>query len=540
MITLRPEQAAQSEEALRLFADSARSVLIQGPTGYGKTPTGSHTALQRAQGRPVVAVAPRREIVQQLRDSLHRAGAPSEQVTVTSIQALLRTPPPPAAVYLLDECRHYVAPEWMRPVEQMRQHGLLLGLDATPCHPHRPLSDLFEHMVQGPQVRQLLEAQRLVPAYHIAPDEPSDTLAIGPVRAYIEHCPGAQGIWFLGSKDEARKTAEHFAIYGVRAEAVLEDSPDRAGSLERFRTGETKVLVNVQILTEGVDLPMCDAVGIFRGCSTPWAWLQMLGRGSRLYPGKERFTVLDPMGHCWRHVGWDADDRSLTLGFFDDDRRWDLSNAPDNGASRPSERMPVQCQAPSPRGGRCMAWTLPPRCSVCGAATGNAKRARRRRVKPKPMSEQRRVAVAKAAMGKGGYLEQWVRDNAARLAPLPNRGKRSKSSKFMQQIYRYRLQGERQKAMALCWRVFKKEMVTMTEPRKPLMRVAGWEVTRYAGKDANSPGGILVGIGAFWARRVGETRWRLCGAWHGSASALGCHIAQLGEPPWPDSEQSNV
>ena len=457
MITLRPYQVAQSSTALDLFARGARSVLIQGPTGSGKTCTGVHTALEVAQGGPVVSVAPRREIVRQLRDTCLAAGAPAEQVTATSIQALLHSPPPPAAVYLLDEARHYAAPEWSKPVEQMRAHGLLLGLDATPCHPHRPLSELFEHMVPGPQVRELLELGRLVPAYHLAPAEPSSTLAIGPVRAYHAHCPGARAIWFVDSKAEAHRVVNGFGLDGVRAEAVLEDSPDRAGSLERFRTGATKVLVNVFILTEGVDLPMCDAVGIFRGCSSPWAWLQMLGRGSRPYPGKERFTVLDPLGHCWRHVGWDADGRSLTLGFYDDDRQWDLSNAPDNGASRPSDRMPVQCQAPSSRGGLCMAWTPPPRCIVCGAETSGGKPARRRRVKPKPMSEQRRVAVAKKALTKGGYLEQWVRDNAARLAGLPARGKGSKSSNFARQIHRYGLRGEFKKSMALCWRIYKEE-----------------------------------------------------------------------------------
>ena len=72
----------------------------------------------------------------------------------------------------------------------------------------------------------------------------------------------------------------------------------------------------------------------------------------------------------------------------------------------------------------------------------------------------------------------------------------------------------------------------MSEPRKPLFTAAGWEVTRYAGADPNEPGGMLLGLGSFWARRVGEVRWRPCATWHRSGTAFKRHIEEQGQPPW--------
>lgn len=82
------------------------------------------------------------------------------------------------------------------------------------------------------------------------------------------------------------------------AEAVTGEMgyEDRQPTYARFRAGETRALVTVQVLTEGADFPMCDAVVIARPTQSQTLYSQMVGRSLRLYPGKTDALVLDLVG----------------------------------------------------------------------------------------------------------------------------------------------------------------------------------------------------------------------------------------------------
>jgi len=88
---------------------------------------------------------------------------------------------------------------------------------------------------------------------------------------------------------------------------------ERAETLRRFKVGDLKYLVNVNVLTTGFDAPNIDSVALLRPTMSPGLYYQMVGRGFRLDPSKENCLVLDFGGNILRHGPVDAlqiDDRA--------------------------------------------------------------------------------------------------------------------------------------------------------------------------------------------------------------------------------------
>jgi ATP-dependent helicase IRC3 len=122
------------------------------------------------------------------------------------------------------------------------------------------------------------------------------------VKAYKEHAPGRKALVFTPTVAVAEAMSEAFRAAGIPAETAhggLSDE-ERAGVLRRLRTGETMVVPNAQLLTEGFDEPSVDCVVMARPTkSRPFA-IQMIGRGTRIFPGKTDCVVLDVVGSVSR------------------------------------------------------------------------------------------------------------------------------------------------------------------------------------------------------------------------------------------------
>jgi len=81
---------------------------------------------------------------------------------------------------------------------------------------------------------------------------------------------------------------------------------ERDDTLKRFKSGDIKYLVNVNVLTTGFDAPNIDCVAMLRPTNSPGLYYQMVGRGFRLNPGKADCLVLDFGGNILRHGPVDA------------------------------------------------------------------------------------------------------------------------------------------------------------------------------------------------------------------------------------------
>ena len=99
--------------------------------------------------------------------------------------------------------------------------------------------------------------------------------------------------------------SEHFAALcrrkGIRAEHVQGTSSDRPDVIHRLRTGETTLVSNAMLLTEGFDEPSIDTIVPLRPTKIRSLYAQQIGRGTRIHPGKDFLSVLDFLWLTHRH-----------------------------------------------------------------------------------------------------------------------------------------------------------------------------------------------------------------------------------------------
>lgn len=308
---LRQDQERALAGARASFAEGHRSVLIVGPTGFGKSVLAAAIAKGHiAQGGSVLAVVHRVELVEQLAAKLRafgldtgeiRPGAPrvDAPAQVASVQTLIaRGQAPGASLMLWDEAHHVLARTWNSLVPAT---DLLVGLTATPMLASGDgLGAVFSALVVAATRAELRDSGVLVPCEVIAPDRALDSgeLAQDPVAAYLEHTPGEQGVLFAPSVEQAQVYADSFVSRGVPAACIWGDmrADERAETLRRFRDGSLRVLTNVAVLTEGFDHPATSVCILARGVGHLGLYDQIVGRVLRAAPGKSRAVLLDLTG----------------------------------------------------------------------------------------------------------------------------------------------------------------------------------------------------------------------------------------------------
>ncbi len=350
MIALRPYQQ-QSVEDLRAAMRVHRRVLFQSPTASGKSVMIAYMIGESARkGMSSWLVCHRKELLSQLSDTLWEAGVPhgrlaagepetADPVQVATIQTLVRRldrlPSPDVLAY--DEVHHIVSPTGMRLVEHCNG-SWLIGLTATPTRlDGRGLGDVFTALVLGPSVADLISEGYLSPYRIFAPDHAIDTSGIhsrggdwakdelevlvdqtsiiGDAVAHYQRCvaPGTCLVYCV-SRLHARHVTAVYRDAGINAVYVAGDTPkgEREQAIEGFRTGQPPVIVSVDLFGEGLDVPGLNAVQLLRPTQSLGLFIQQIGRGLRVEPGKKALVILDHVGGCWRH------------GLPDDAREWTL------------------------------------------------------------------------------------------------------------------------------------------------------------------------------------------------------------------------
>ncbi len=202
----------------------------------------------------------------------------------------------------------------------------LLGLTATPRAPEgsifrngpvysKPYASLVE---EGHLARHTIETVktnvRWAPRMGIAGDitQPSiDELAASASRnrkilaQYLENRDRyGKTLVFACGIDHANKLGKMFRDAGVPCEVLHQDVADRKRALQRFRDGKVQVLVNVTMLTHGIDIPSIRTVFLCRPTASEILFMQMIGRGSRLDPAdasKRTYTIVEFNDNLERH-----------------------------------------------------------------------------------------------------------------------------------------------------------------------------------------------------------------------------------------------
>ena len=362
-------------EVLAAFRRGERKVILQGPTGCGKTKMAEMYIEDRVALKHRVAVyANRNMLIEQLSKTLgvdhgvRGAGYDDErdfpvQICKVASEHARRGKQNlhQADDVLIDEC-HMQRGEMM--ISIMNSHyeagANILGLSATPLG----LEGVYDTMVCAATNSELRACGALVPAIHYAPDEPffrrpppegediservaSDAMGfseaargskvstekrraglIGRVWSHFERLnperrptilfgPSVAGsLWFAEQFQTRGVSSAHIDSerIWINGEVHKNDENTRGHLLADFKAGDIKVLCNRFILREGIDAPWVSHgifATVFGGLGT---YLQAGGRFLRSYPGLESVTIQDHGGNFWRHGSLNAD-RAWKLEF---------------------------------------------------------------------------------------------------------------------------------------------------------------------------------------------------------------------------------
>jgi DNA repair protein RadD len=396
-LDLRDYQHEAIDQLRGTVGGGNRRILLVAPTGSGKTLIAG-ALVRRAfdQGRRVLFLAHRRELVQQAHAKLYAAGIdagiiqagydprPEQPVQIASISTLWarayrssRIKPPPADLLIVDEAHHVRARTWMGVLESY-PGAVILGLTATPCRGDgRGLGDVFEALVECPPVAELIQLGFLVPTKVYAPSTPDLTGVRVERGDYVESqlAERMDQAKLIGDVvehwhrlAERRKTVvfatgvahsvhirDEFRRSGVLAEHIDGATPleERDAILARLSRGEVELVTNCMVLTEGWDQPDVSCIVLARPTRHMGLYRQMIGRVLRPAPGKDHALVLDHAGATWQHglveepVHWTLDqDRRAenpVQAARNQHRAPDLTTCPECGAVRTSGQPCPAC-----------------------------------------------------------------------------------------------------------------------------------------------------------------------------------------------------
>ncbi len=327
----RPYQTAAVTRTFDHWNAGVRSVLIVAPTGAGKTFIIVEVIERlRQTRRRVLIVVHRLTLVQQVAEKLSAkfkaldvgiiapgfGYSPHAPIQVGTVQTLIaRDALPDVEVIIFDEAHHFLADEWGK-LHVHYKDARTLGVTATPERTDgRPLGDAFDELVVTTSYSQLIRDGHLVNCRVMRPPESlGSELALHPLAAYQKHGENGLAFLFCGSVKVAKEMAEEFTAAGIKAECIVAKTPtaERNAILDRFKAGETRVLTNVNTLTEGVDVPQARVAIFASGCSHVTPFLQKVGRVLRPYPGKLYAILLDLVGATLKH-GLPTEDRVYSL-----------------------------------------------------------------------------------------------------------------------------------------------------------------------------------------------------------------------------------
>ena len=351
-------RAYQTEAVQNLrsgVADGFKRQILSSPTGSGKTEIGMILVRGAiAKGKRVGFLCNRINLVGQTSARFFRAGISHgviqgqnttrtyEPVIVASIQTVAKRGMPDVDLLIIDEAHGVAGSKDYRRVIAMHKGKPVIGLSATPFskglgkHYDEIGGPLFEQMVIAATIQDLVDQGYLVDCDVYAPSQPDlsgvkitagdynekelgeavdKPLLIGDIVAnWRKYAEGTPTVCFATNIAHSRHIVEQFISAGVRAEHIdcYTDELERAAILARVSSGETLVISNVGILTEGWDFPACKTMILARPTKSLIRYLQMAGRVLRPHPGKERALILDHSGTV-QSIGFPTDDFPMEL-----------------------------------------------------------------------------------------------------------------------------------------------------------------------------------------------------------------------------------
>jgi superfamily II DNA or RNA helicase len=334
---LRPYQRDAANAVWRGFREHRKQLAVL-PTGAGKTiiftKMVAHPALQ-----PALILAHRDELVQQASDKVkdalgkvpgiekaHRScHVEKPPIVVGSVQSLsnlerlARWNPDHFKFIVVDEAHHALSKSWQTVLDHFPS-AKILGVTATPHRGDKKnLGKFFENLAYEISLLDLVKAGFLSPIkvrtvplkIDLTPiskkagdfSEADSGALLEPMLELIgeairEFADDRKSLIFVPLRQTSRKLCSVLQKLGLAAEHVDGDDPDRAKKLRDFKDGKITHLCNAMLLTEGYDEPSIECVIPLRPTASQPLYAQMVGRGTRTFPGKDHLLLLD---FLWLH-----------------------------------------------------------------------------------------------------------------------------------------------------------------------------------------------------------------------------------------------
>jgi superfamily II DNA or RNA helicase len=347
-------------------------VLFVLPTGGGKTICFAYiTQHAAAMGNRVVVLAHRAEIADQISIALaamsvaHGRVQPSHPMTDDLVQVgmvqtvarrLVAISEP--TLLVIDEAHHAVAGTWAA-IAAAWPNVKVLGVTATPERLDGVgLRDAFDEMVNGPDVRELIDAGFLASFRYLAPDTAIDLsqvrriggdfnaadlekalnrdgITVDVVEHYLTHLAGRTAIAFCVTVAHAEHVATRFRDNGIPAASIdgTMSAEDRRDLVNRLRTGDIRVLTSCELVSEGFDAPAVGGAILLRPTQSFALYRQQVGRCLRPKADGAAAVIIDHVGNVWRH------------GLPDDPHEWSLDSQRRKVTERAAASTCRKCRA---------------------------------------------------------------------------------------------------------------------------------------------------------------------------------------------------
>ena len=342
-MNLRPYQEAARAAIHGEWDQGHKRTLLVLPTGTGKTIVFAAVAEDQVRrGERVLVLAHRGELLEQaaqkiytvsgLRCSVEKAEQSSlgtwYSITVGSVQTLMREKrldrfdPARYGTIIVDEAHHILSDSYQRVLEHFPEANVL-GVTATPDRGDmRNLGQYFDSLAYEYKITQAIKEGYLCKIKAQTIPLKLDMTGVGTqagdykaadvghaLDPYLDkiademrtYCAGRKTVVFLPLIETSRRFCSLLQERGFRAAEVNGNSEDRAKVLADFTAGRYDVLCNSMLLTEGWDCPSVDCIVVLRPTKVRSLYCQMIGRGTRLFDGKDHLLVLDFLWHTTRH-----------------------------------------------------------------------------------------------------------------------------------------------------------------------------------------------------------------------------------------------
>jgi superfamily II DNA or RNA helicase len=327
-MNLRPYQNDAIAGIQKKFREGNNSVLLVLQMGLGKTVVASRMIQMAVQNKKrVLFIAHRTFLVTQCRDKLLKFGIPcgiikagfkedrSQKVQVASVQTLNNRDLPPADLIIIDEAHHSIAPQYKNIIDIYLSNGsYIVGLTATPFLRNKKigLSSVFKAYVNTISVQDAISQGYILEskAYYAKSlldlskvkksqgDFDSNELFKAfdiqdvyknLVTQYHSKIGNRKAIIFCVNKEHCKKVTEVLNKEGYKGSYVLAETPEleRIEHLKKLESGEYNFMANVDVYTEGFDLPSLEATVLCYATTSKAKYFQSAARAGRPLPEDE-------------------------------------------------------------------------------------------------------------------------------------------------------------------------------------------------------------------------------------------------------------